>query len=178
MKKIFKKLLILITFIILIISAVLLWIIYQFNFQKYNIEKIDTSFFTNELKNEIIDISNIIKNKNISYIKIYNNEVKYYDINNNSLLEDEVEWLNIVSMSLLKNNVSYLKININNNLIIERIDLNFEDKKYTYIYEIESHNYSKWYIIPVLAWRIEEVIDENWYIFRICDRSICQEPQR
>jgi hypothetical protein len=77
---------------------------------------------------------------------------------------------------LQKNNINLINIDYKNKKF-NSLSMSFIDKEYTFVYETNKHNYKEWYVIPVLAWRVEKVIDDYWYISRMCDRTICQEPQ-
>ncbi len=136
------------------------------------IANIDTSFFTNDKKQELIDMWNILVQNNIDWIEISNNIIQYYDMNDNITIinaalqkniEKEIEKYKLKSFSLHKDNTW--------NLI--RISIVFLDKKFIYTYFLNKQVYMEWDII-FSSYRIEKVIDKNWYILRLCEnRNIC-----
>lgn len=157
-----------------------LWIKLYISYERNHTENIDTSFFTQELRNKLItDVNDIIKTteKNISYIKIDKDYIIFYDLNNNIKSKYYISWFNINDI-FHKLDITFMTIYLDNNGEIESIDMSLNFKKYLYVYESKKQNYSEWYVIPVLVWRIEKIIDDNWYVLRFCDRVICQEPQR
>jgi len=183
MKSIVKIFLSLFILCVLIITEELyywFWIKTWFNYQRVHTEKIDISFFSADIRNKLItDITDIIKttSNNIPHIEIDIDYIILYDLNNNVISKYNTSSFNIID--IINNlNIGTISIYIDNKQQIEYLNLFFLWKKYLYIYETKSHNYSEWYVIPVLIWRVEKVIDNNWYILRDCDRTICQESQR
>lgn len=174
MKEIFKILLIVITFITLIIGVLLLWVIYQFNYQKYNIEKIDISFFTNELENDLLKVVKVFQDTELRNIKIIDNKISYYNLNHNNLNEDLFLWFN-VKENLEKNkiNSAFYSINKNGEIRLIYFRLNYIDL--AIVYRNQKENIKEWDII--WTWRVEKIINDNWFISKDCNRNICQEPQ-
>lgn len=178
--KIFLSLLILCMLLLASPLILFLWIKLYISYERNHTENIDTTFFSQELRNELItDIKDIIKTTDIntSYIEIDIDYIIFYNLNNNITSKYNIAWFNINNI-FQKLNITFITIYLDNNGGIKNIDMSLNLKKYLYVYESKKHNYSEWYVIPVLAWRVEKVIDDNWYILRDCDRTICQEPQR
>lgn len=140
------------------------------------VEKIDTSFFDDEVKNSLLNIATELNDKNLASVTMDSEEIIYYDFDRNVLTQKNLLWLEIIK-ELNEKNIKHFSISINAESVLSKVDIYFSNKKYNYIYKAGGHNYTEWYIIPVMSWRIEKVIDDYWYIWRICDRNICQEPQ-
>lgn len=153
-----------------------MWIKWYITYERSHVENIDTSFFTDYLKNDLWEIVKIFQETNIRFIKIIDNQIYYYDLNHNNISEKSLNWVNIKEI-LEKSNIHKAYYYIDNNWKIDSIYFNIKSKNLSLWYK-PNHNYSTWYVIPVLIWRVEKVIDNNWYILNDCDRIICQEPQK
>lgn len=177
MKKFKKSHILILSIVILFLSIYLYWEKLLNNFiyiPKDPIKIIDTSFFTSAMKKDILTKINNIDSKNSDYIEISTNDIWYYDSNYNLSTKDIIK--EDIKILFQKYNIGSVVINYKNKKL-DLISISFIDKDYIYCYSTSKHNYKEWYIIPVLVWRVEKVIDENWYILRECDRNICQEPQ-
>lgn len=172
--RIFLSIIILFIFIIIEELNFWLWIKALLKYQRTHTENIDTSFFTDEMKKNILDDVNNIDSKKSDYIEITRSNINFYDSKHNLLWTDNL-WQEIKEL-LQKYNINSININYINKEI-NSLSLSITGKKYTYVYEVNKHNYNEWYVLPSLAGRIEKVIDEYWYIPIECNRTICPEPQ-
>lgn len=174
------KILLITVLLVIVIISPFLWLRLYLYYERTHVEKIDTSFFTYELREELInDIKEVTKDtndNNINYIEIGKDKIEYYGLNHNILSQKNILWFKINEI-IWELNITFLRIWLDSIWKIDHVYVSFSWKKYTYIYEVKKNNYSEWYVIPVWTWRVEKVIDENWYVFRLCDRVICQEPQ-
>jgi hypothetical protein len=169
-----KKKLLLLSFIILLVVfpflSFKLYIFYQRNY----IPNINIDFLTENVKNDILSIEKNINKKWGSYIYIEDKEIIYYKIRPEIDFVDKnpPEYItrffadtSISSITLLYTDYKLDKIRL----------FSKNNSKYYYIYTPENHWYKEGEILPGLEWRIEKVIDNNWYILRKCDRIICPE---
>ncbi len=184
LKRKYKTLLIILSPIIILLTYLIikwekwldniisLWI----KIPKTPIENIDTYFFTNKQKNEIINIWNLLLSNSIYNVEYVNNKIKYYDFNYNVIFIDKILSSNIKEV-FEKNNIKSLTLMETNNWNIKILNLIFLNKKFLYNYTSIKHNYKEWDII-LSSYRVEKVIDENWYISRLCEnRNICPNLQ-
>lgn len=146
---------------------------------KEPIENIDASFLNNQVKEDIINNSKkfIWVDESISFVQITTNSIRYYDFNHNILIKNEKALFEINNI-FKKYNITFLEIYIDKNYIKKiKFSIN-DDYNYLYVYESDKHKYRLWYTFPNFIWRVEKVIDENWYILRKCEnRNMCQESQ-
>lgn len=175
--KIFLSLLILSILLLASPLFLFLWIKLYISYERNHTENIDTTFFTDSMKKDLLEIVKIFQETNVRYIKIVDNEIYYYDLKQNSISENSFKWMNIKEI-LNKYNINTTYYFINSDWKIDNIYFNIKSTYLSLWYKIDKPNYSEWYVIPVLVWRVEKVIDDNWYILKDCDRIICQEPQR
>lgn len=157
----------LMSFILIFIVFFSLWNLYL-HYTKINTEKIDTSFFTEQIKNDILNIERNINNtKDFDSIIVDYYRITYYKSESNPLKKDIP--LDIKEV-MKKNNISYININ----WILSEIYVNFTNNNFVYMYT-NSYKYKNWdMLISWLMGKIEKVIDDNWYVVKLCgDRDMC-----
>lgn len=136
------------------------------------IANIDTSFLTNDKKQEFINIWNILLQNNIDWIDISNNIIQYYDVNHNTINIDATLWENI-EKEIEKYKLKSFSLHKDDTWNLIRISIVFLDKKFIYTYFLNEQTYMEWNVV-FSSYRIEKVIDKNWYILRLCEnRNIC-----
>lgn len=172
MKKNIKYVIILLV-IILITFPTTFYLKYQWKYIladiKYPIKEINIDFFNAMDVNDLNNILLITKNKKIRYYDINKYEYSYY--------KDRI-WWDIKRTNNISELTELKELMINNSLIWiyqkswNEIFFDYWDEDFELWY-IKNSKVEIWNILKV--WRVEKIINENWFIIRKCNEYICKD---
>lgn len=173
MKKNIKKQFI--TFLVILIILPIIFYL-KFNFKslvadiKYPIKDINTEFFIKMDNNDLNNILLILKEKRVRYYKVKDNDYTYYkdkiwwEINTS----DNIRELDEMKLLMIKNGITWIYQDIWK-VYFDYWNIDFE------LWYLEKGSIEIWDITN--AWRVEKLINENWFIIRKCNEFICEESK-